>query len=217
MKSKRIKYSLYALGGAIILFALLLTAVALFVNPNDYKPLIVKLVQDKKQRTLHIEGDIQLKLFPRIGLDLGKTQLSEHKSAQEFAALDSVQLYVAWLPLFRKELVVHKVSVVGARANLIRFADGTTNIDDLIQKEEEEEKIKFDIDSVKVSRSALQLDDRLGKRKFAISELEMKSGRIKDNTHTDIALDFKLAGDSPKLAMQVSLSSGLLFALDAKH
>jgi len=214
---KYIKYALYGLGGAVVLFALLLTAVALFVNPNDYKPLIVKLVQEKKQRTLNIEGDIQLKLFPRIGLDLGKTQLSEHQSAQEFAALDSVQLYVAWLPLLRKELVVHKVGVVGARATLIRFADGTTNIDDLIKKEEEEEKIKFDIDSVKLSRSALSLDDRLGKRKFAISELEMKSGRIKDNTHTDIALDFKLAGDSPKLATQVSLSSGLLFALEAKH
>jgi AsmA protein len=215
--AKYVKFALYALGGAVVLFALLLTAVALFVNPNDYKPLIVKLVQEKKQRTLNIEGDIQLKLFPRIGLDLGKTQLSEHKSAQEFAALDTVQLYVAWLPLLRKELVVHKVSVVGARATLIRFPDGTTNIDDLIQKEEEEEQIKFDIDGVKVSRSALQLDDRQGKRKFAISELELKSGRIKDNTHTDIALDFKLAGDSPKLATQVSLSSGLLFALDAKH
>lgn len=217
MNTKLIKYGLYVIGGAVLLFALLLTAIAIFVNPNDYKPLIVKLVQEKKQRTLNIEGDIKLKLFPQIGLDLGKTQLSEHKAAEQFAALDSVQLYVAWLPLLRKELVVHKVSVVGARADLIRFADGTTNIDDLIKKEEEPEKIKFDIDSVKVSQSALSLDDRQAKRKLAISALELKSGRIKDNTHTDIALDFKLTGDNPKLATQISLKSGLLFALDAKH
>lgn len=217
MNAKLIKYGLYAIGGAILVFALLLAAVAIFVKPNDYKPLIVKLVQEKKQRTLNIEGDIKLKLFPQIGLDLGKTHLSEHQSTQEFAALDSVQLYVAWLPLLRKELVVHKVSVVGARANLIRFADGTTNIDDLIKPEEKSEAIKFDIDSVKVAHSALSFDDRMAKRKLAIGDLELRSGRIKDNTHTDIQLDFKLDADNPKLATHVLLKSGLLFALDAKH
>lgn len=217
MKPQLLKYSLYASGGVVVLFVLFLVAVAFFVHPNDYKPLIVKLVQEKKQRTLNIEGDIKLKLFPQIGLDLGKTHLSEHKGTQEFAALDSVQLYVAWLPLFKKELVVHKVSLVGARANLVRNADGTTNIDDLLSKEETSEQIKFDIDSVKIARSALSFDDRMSKRKLAISELEMSSGRIKDNTHTDIKLDFKLVADNPKAATHISLSSGLLFALEAKH
>ena len=217
MNAKLIKYGLLASGGLIVLFALLLLAVALFVNPNDYKPLIVKLVQDKKQRTLNIEGDIQLKLFPRIGLDLGKTHLSEHRGAQEFAALDSVQLYAAWLPLLRKELVVYKVSIAGARANLVRNADGTTNFDDLIDQEEPSAQIKFDIDSVKISRSAVNFDDRQAQRKLAISDLELRSGRIKDNTHTDIKLDFNVSADQPKLAAHVVLSSGLLFALQAKH
>jgi len=217
MNTKLLKYSLYATGGVVVLFALFLVAVAFFVNPNDYKPLIVKLVQEKKQRTLNIEGDIKLKLFPQIGLDLGKTHLSEHKGTQEFAALDSVQLFVAWLPLIKKELVVHKVSLVGARANLVRNADGTTNIDDLLSKEETSEQIKFDVDSVKISRSSVSFDDRMTKRKLAISELEMKGGRIKDNTHTDIKLDFNLVADNPKLAAKVSLNSGLLFALEDKH
>ena len=217
MNTKLLKYSLYATAGVVVLFALFLVAVAFFVNPNDYKPLIVKLVQEKKQRTLNIEGDIKLKLFPQIGLDLGKTHLSEHKGTQEFAALDSVQLFVAWLPLIKKELVVHKVSLVGARANLVRNADGTTNIDDLLSKEETSEQIKFDVDSVKISRSSVSFDDRMTKRKLAISELEMKGGRIKDNTHTDIKLDFNLVADNPKLAAKVSLNSGLLFALEDKH
>ena len=217
MNTKLIKYGLFAIGSGVVLFALLLIAVAIFVNPNDYKPLIVKLVQEKKQRTLNIEGDIKLKLFPQIGLDLGKTQLSEHQATQEFAALDSVQLFVAWLPLLRKELVVRKVSLVGAQANLIRNADGTTNIDDLLSKEEKSEQIKFDVESVKITRSALSFDDRMAKRKLAISELEMRSGRIKDNTHTDIKLGFKIVGDNPTMAAQVVLNSGLLFALEAKH
>ena len=140
MFPKFIKYGLTVFGGLFTVFGLLLIVIALVVNPNDYKPEIVKLVQEKKQRTLLIAGDIKLRLFPRIGLDLGQTRLSEHKGTQEFAALDSVQLYVAWLPLLRKELVVYKISIAGAHANLVRNADGTTNFDDLIDPEEPDRK-----------------------------------------------------------------------------
>ena len=217
MFPKFIKYGLTVFGGLFTVFGLLLIVIALVVNPNDYKPEIVKLVQEKKQRTLLIAGDIKLRLFPRIGLDLGKTRLSEHKGTQEFAALDSVQLYVAWLPLLRKELVVYKVSIAGAHANLVRNVDGTTNFDDLIDPEEPSAQIKFDIDSVKVSRSTLNFDDRLAQRKFAISELALRTGRIRDNTPTDIKLNFNLALDQPKLAVQVMVNSGLLFALQEKH
>ena len=213
---KYLKYSLFGVVGLIVLFAILLTVVAFTVDPNSFKPQIVKLVQDKKQRTLTIEGDIKLKFFPKLGVDLGKTQLSEHKSPKEFAALDSVKLFVAWLPLLKNELVVDKINVEGVRANLIRHADGSTNIDDLLSKEESAQ-IKFDITGVKIKRGALNFDDRMGKRKLAIAELELESGRIKDNTHSNIALDFKVTGDSPKIAAHVVLKSGFLFALLDKH
>lgn len=213
---KYLKYSLFGVVGLIVLFAILLTVVAFTVDPNSFKPQIVQLVQDKKQRTLTIEGDIKLKLFPKLGVDLGKTQLSEHKNPKEFAALDSVKLFVAWLPLLKNELVVDKVYVEGVRANLIRHADGSTNIDDLLSKEESAQ-IKFDITGVKIKRGSLSFDDRMGKRKLAITELELESGRMRDNTHTDIALDFKVSADNPLMAAHGVLKSGFLFALSDKH
>ena len=214
--NKLLKYGLLSVGGMVGLLAIFLLVIAFTVDPNAFKPQIVNLVQEKKQRTLTLEGDIKLKLFPRLGLDLGKTRLSEHKSAQEFASLDSVQLYVAWLPLLHKELVIRKVSVEGVHANLVRNADGTTNFDDLISKDKSAQ-ITFDIDGVKVSRGTLSFDDRMPKRKWAISDLELSSGRIKDNTHTHVALDFKLAGDNPQLATRIVLKSGLLFVQEEQH
>lgn len=210
------KYALFGVAGLVALFALLLAVVAFTGDPNSFKPQIVKLVQEKKQRTLSIDGDIKLKLFPKLGVDLGKTRLSEHKSTQEFAALESVKLFVAWLPLLKKELVVDKISVDGVRANLIRHADGSTNIDDLLSKEESEQ-VKFDIEGVKIKHGALSFDDRMAKRKLGIAEFEMESGRLKDNTHTDIELDFKVTGDHPSMAARVKVKSGLLFALEEKH
>ena len=214
--NKTLKYALLSVGGLIALFFIALAVIALTVDPNKFKPQIVQMVQEKKQRTLAIEGDIKLKLFPKLGVDLGRTRLSEHKGSGEFAAVDSVRLYVAWLPLLKKELVVDKVTVEGARANLVRNADGTTNFDDLMSKEESAQ-VKFDIDGVRVSKSALSFDDRMAKRRLAISDFGLESGRIKDNTHTDIKADFRVASDNPKLATTVSLKSGLLFALEDKH
>jgi AsmA protein len=215
--NKALKYALISIGGVIALLVAALAVIALTVDPNKFKPQIVQMVQEKKQRTLTIEGDIKLKLFPKLGVDLGKTRLSEHKGAGEFAAVDSVRLYVAWLPLLKKELVVDKITVDGARANLVRHADGTTNFDDLLSKEEESQQVKFDIDGVEVARSTLSFDDRLARRKLAVSEFNLETGRIRDNTHTDVKADFRLTADNPRLAANVKLKSGLLFALQEKH
>jgi len=214
--NKALKYALISIGGLLGLFIVALAVIAFTVDPNKFKPQIVQMVQEKKQRTLTIEGDIKLKLFPKLGVDLGKTRLSEQKGSGEFAAVDSVRLYVAWLPLLKKELVVDKIAVEGARANLVRHADGTTNFDDLLSKEESQQ-VKFDIDGVRVSRSALNFDDRMGKRRLAVSDFEMESGRLKDNTRTDIKADFKLAADNPKMAAKIALRSGLLFVLAEKR
>jgi AsmA protein len=69
--------------------------IAATFNPNDYKPLVVKMVKDKKERTLNIEGDIKLAFWPKIGANLGKVSISEHKSDKEFASIQSAQVALA--------------------------------------------------------------------------------------------------------------------------
>lgn len=214
--NKALKYVLISAGGLAGLFIVALAVIAFTVDPNKFKPEIVKMVQEKKQRTLTVEGDIKLKLFPKLGVDLGRTRLSEHGGRGEFASVDSVRLYVAWLPLLRKELVVDKVSVDGARARLVRNADGSTNFDDLLSKEKSG-PIKFDIDGVQVGHSTLSFDDRMGRRKLSVGDLVLETGRIRDNTHTTLKAGFKLTADNPKVAADVELKSGLLFALEEKH
>lgn len=213
---KYLKYALFGVGGLVALLAIALAVIAITVNPNDFKPMIVKMVQEKKQRTLTIQGDIKLKLFPKLGIDLGKAVLSEHKGAQEFAAIDSLRFYVAWLPLLKQELVVDKITIEGVRAHLIRFADGSTNIDDLLAKEESAQ-VKFDIDSVKLSGGAMDFDDRLAKRKLELAHVEVHTGRLADGVPTDIKLDLDVKGDNPAVAAHVALQSGLLFELKTKH
>ena len=82
---KVLKYIAYGLLSVLALLVITVGYVAATFNPNDYKSLIVKLVQEKKQRTLDLEGDIKLTFWPKLGADLGKVKLSEHNSAREFA------------------------------------------------------------------------------------------------------------------------------------
>lgn len=213
--NRYLKYGLYTLAALFTLVAIAVGTVVATFNPNDYKPLIVKLVQEKKHRTLKLEGDIKLAFFPKLGADLGRATLSERNSDQVFASVKSARLYLALFPLLKKQLVVDQIRIDGAHAALIRFPDGSTNIDDLLKKEEQNQQLKFDIDSVKISDSSFTLDDQQGKRKLAVSNLTLESGRIAEGVPTHLTLDFRLKDDGTDLL--VGLKSGLLFDLTHRH
>ena len=70
--NKLIKYALYGIIGLIVLVLMVVGYFAATFNPNDYREEIIKLVKDKKERNLHINGDIKLTYWPKIGADLGK-------------------------------------------------------------------------------------------------------------------------------------------------
>ncbi|WP_368928687.1 AsmA family protein [Alcaligenes faecalis] len=111
-------------GGAIFL---------LTFNPNSYKQKLADIVQQKYQRTLKIDGDIELSLFPRIGLSVQGLSLSDRNSEDPFASLESARFAVALWPLINNRLVVDHVAVTGFKAWIVRDEEGKLNFDDLLQ------------------------------------------------------------------------------------
>src|SRR6476620_7094204 len=117
---KNLKYIAFGLAGIVGLLLVVVAVVAATFNPNDYKQQIIDLVQAKKGRTLKLDGDIKLAFWPKIGANLGKVSLSEHNNSAEFAAVDSVKVSLALLPLLKKELIVDTIYIDGARAKIIK-------------------------------------------------------------------------------------------------
>lgn len=212
--NKTVKLLLIATGGLVGLMAVALAVLTLTFNPNDYKPLIVKMVKEKKQRTLNIEGDIKLAFWPKIGADLGKVSISEHNGDKEFASVQGAKVFLAVMPLLRKELVIDTVYVDGVKANIVRFKDGTTNFDDLMSKEESEE-IKFNIDGVVVSNAALNLTDEMGNRHVSVDSLNLKTGHIAKNEPIDLETQFHVQADNPKVDAKGQVKGRLL--ADTEH
>ena len=215
---KLLKYGLFGLGGVVALLVLVVAIIAATFNPNDYKPLIVKLVKEKKERTLHIDGDIKLAFWPKIGANLGRVSISEHQSDKEFASIQSAQVALAVLPLLKKQLVVDTVYIDGAKANIIKYKDGTTNFDDLLSKDEEESPdIKFDVDGVKVSNSAVTYSDEATGAQYALSKFNLSSGHIALAEPVDLATDFSVAASQPALAANVKIKGNFLADTENKH
>lgn len=216
--SKTIKIIAIVVAAVFALLAAGIGILATTFNPNDYKPLIVRTVQEKKQRTIAIPGEIKLTFFPKIGADLGRVTLSEHKGSAEFLAIDKAKVSLALLPLLKKQLVVDRVMVDGLRANIKRYKDGSTNFDDLLSKEESSgEQLKFDIDSVDISNATLNFDDQQERRKLELGKLNLQTGKIANGVPSRLSLSSQVKSNNPVLDAAVALKSDFTIDLDKKH
>lgn len=115
----------------IMLIILAVVALVLFVDPNQFKPLIVEQAKKHTQLDLAIEGDIGWRFFPSIGFTLGRTTLSNPAgfSSDNMLAVDEVGLDISVLPLLDKELQIGNVTLKGAQIYLETKADGSSNLD----------------------------------------------------------------------------------------
>lgn len=215
---KILKFTGFGLIGLFVVFLVVVGIFAATFNPNDYKPLIIKLVQEKKQRTLHLDGDIKLAFWPKLGADLGKISLSEHNGNKEFASINSAKVSLALFPLLKKQLVVDTVYVDGVHANIVRFKDGTTNFDDLMSKDKEEsERIKFDVDGINVTNTSINFADEISNAKYSITQFNLKTGHVALARPFDVKTNFKLLASNPNVNADFKLSGNFMADVEAKH
>jgi AsmA protein len=213
---KILKYLMMVVAAVAVLIGGAAAYIAATFNPNSYKPQIIQLVKDKKQRTLKLDGDIKLKFWPSIGADLGKVALSEFNSETEFAAIEHARVSLKLMPLLAKKVVVDEVEISGVRATIVKFKDGRMNIDDLLSKDDDKKQqhVEFDIDHVKLENAALTYRDEAQHATYALSNVNFKSGRIAPNVPTKLDLSMMVKSDKPVVNLGVALNTRLTFDLD---
>ena len=166
---KWLKPALWGVAGLIVLLAI---AVAVFVarfDVNRYKPLAVEWMKTHKNRDLVIGGPIELSVFPRVELKVSGLSLSERARPEAFAKVDSASFSLHLLPLLSRQAVIDKVQAQGVALNYKRNADGTSNIDDLLEpagektspsRDEPGQPLALDISGVDLRDIAVSVDDR---------------------------------------------------------
>ena len=201
-----------------VLLSLLLAAwltLLLCFNPNDFKPTIIKLVQEKTGRTLTLDGDINMAFWPKLGIDLGRVSLSEQASQKPFASVARAKVSLAILPLLQKKLVVGTVYLDGVQATLIKHADGSNNFADLFDGDSNA-NFSYDIDGLILKNSRLNYVNEASNQRIHVSDLSIKTSRIVQDQAVDLAADFLLEAKAAKLKTKVNLQARLLYQSKAR-
>ena len=224
---KVLKYVLFAAGGVVALAVLAIAVVVAAFDPNKYKPELAAAVKDKTGRTLAIEGNLGLTIFPSIGIAVGKTSLSEPNSSRIFARFDEAKMSLALVPLFSRQVVVDRVTLSGLNADLVKRKDGKTNFEDLLgapgraaapprakaapQPAPEREAVRLEVAGIEIRSSAVSWRDDSSGTRLKVSLAELKTGRIASGVPGKLSLAAKIEGTKPRVGLRIKLSSGYRF------
>ncbi|XUH51359.1 AsmA family protein [Bordetella pertussis] len=218
--------------GLVVLVVVAVVGLAIFLltfDPNAYKYKLEEAVQARYERTLNIEGEIELSLFPRIGLAVQGVSLSEPNSPDVFASIDSMRLAVAVWPLLSNSLVVDHVTINGFKARVIRGKDSHFNFENLVGGSVQStdvpgnaaeatagaitgtaqaivngtvstpKSMQIDIAGLDLKDGEIQLQDAMSGMAVAITKLNAATGRVTYNQPFDVSLSARVEGGNPRL------------------
>ncbi|MGD7034356.1 AsmA family protein [Methylotuvimicrobium buryatense] len=234
---KTLKIFLSVFAAIILLIVIAAVALPLLFSPNDFKPQIASAVKDKTGRDLTISGDIELSIFPWIGVTAEKLALSNAEGFQKipFAEIENAQIRAKLLPLLSKKFEVDRVVLKGLILNLEKNETGISNWDDFKQAQPEahtaatstewEDTNTVDTDTdvealktvaslaiagINLENARLNWHDRQNDTRFSIKELNLISDDLAFDKPIDLKLSFILEQPEQELTGFYQLSAELL-------
>ncbi|SFK23510.1 AsmA family protein [Nitrosomonas aestuarii] len=207
----------YGLVFLMLTFFLVAGTVVVIINfdPNALKPVIQQWVKENKKRSFIIDGDLQIDLYPRIGIRLSDLKLSEYQRSDPFASIENIQISVLAWPLLRKQVIVEHIVVKGINAKFIRYQDGRMNFDDLLETDDEPPAFTVDIAKIESADNHLVFMDEITQQIFVLNDLYLTTGRLTSNTAQQISMQSRLISsrmentDSDSIAPEMTFETQL--------
>ncbi len=223
-----LKMTLWTLGGVAVLFIAAIIVVLLVFDPNKFKPEIAAAVEKATGRELLVQGDLQLSLFPWLGVETGAMSLGNAPGfgKEAFAKIEGAAVKVKLLPLLRKDVEVDTVTLDGLYLHLIRNAAGKTNWDDLTSGKNRQSSASpaaaskstaavtattFAIGGVKVKDATIIWDDLQNKTHYELSKLALHTGSIAPHAPVTLELDTDIMSTAPALGAHLGVNTQALY------
>jgi AsmA protein len=213
----------YVAAGLIGLIVIGLVLVVVFVDPNDYRDDIEKLVEEKTGRELTLSGDLKLSVFPWIALESGPAALGDAPGfgPEPFVSIRDARVGVRLLPLLSGKVEVGNVRLDGARIRLITDENGRNNGADLGEGEGEETPAPTEsgttevptVASLEISDAAVVMENRQEKSRREVRDFNLKTGRLASGEPFDFTTDFVLDQDKT-LTAKVKVAATVTADLD---
>jgi len=226
---KLVKILLGLVAVLVVVIAAAVIILPMVVDPNDYKDEIAAAVEKQTGRTLSLQGDIGLSVFPWLGLDIGSATISNATGFDEphMASMEAVQVRVKLMPLLRKQLEVDKVKLTGLQLLLAKDKSGKTNWDDLTESAETQTQPddsggvadeavtgetldSLAIGGIEVTKAQLVWDDQASGSRYEVSDLAFTTGSIESGEAFDLDLHFQINAKQPAVSGTFELSGDVL-------
>lgn len=224
----------------VLILIALLAFVATF-DANNYKPQIIAQVEKATGRDFTIDGDIDLALFPWVGLKVEDATLGNEKGfiAKQFAAIKQLDIKMNVLPLLKKEVEINTIRLHGLNIFLEVAENKTSNWSSLGQpdaasgdasragktaeppadKAVSDKKAVSALQSLKVEGielvdAQIHYEDRSSNTKATISELNLKTGSIQFDQAVDVRFSARVENNQPAIDAHLNLITQLTFNKD---
>ena len=217
------KYLLYAFAALVLLIIAALIGVVLVVDPNQYKDQIASMVEKHTGRSLIISGDLELSVFPWIGLQTGYLELGNARGfgPDPFLKVQRAEIRVKLLPLLSRRVEVKRVVLDGLMVSLAKDRKGRTNWEDLLgEKQTAEEKqpraekrpalAALAIEGLTLKDGVIVWKDLQQGRQIRLEQVNAYTGTLRFGEPTNVRLNFVMHLDKPVLKETLALEGELL-------
>ncbi len=229
--AKPFKIVLFVFGTLLLLLIAAAIALPLLFDPNHFRGQIAQAVEKETGRSFEV-GDIQLRVFPWLRVAVADVTLgnAEGFGADPFAQVRQVGVGVKLMPLLTdRQVEVSSVTLDGLRLNLAVDAQGKSNWQDLIDRQEQKPEtpeepaaeggVKFelvDIGGVTISDAIVRYSDAQAGQAYRLEPFNLKTGTLTPGKPFDIETDLTAYADQPKVQAAVTLSTTVTPDMDAR-
>lgn len=229
---------LKVIAAIILLLVVTLAALPFVIDPNDYKDEISEQVENTTGRTLNLQGDIALSVFPWVALELGPMTLSNAEGFESdyFAEVEKAKVRIRLLPLLKKQLEMDTIILDGLVLNLEKDAEGRTNWDDLAGAGGEEEQAAaeqaeqtgapeeakpaleaINIAGVQFSNANILWSDKSTDQNFQLRNMSLNTDQLNPGEPSGFETAFDLISGNPELKAHVKLQSQIMVDMDKQQ
>ena len=224
-----------------ILLALVFIALLIFAatfDANNYKPQIIEQVEKATGRTFSIDGDINLSVFPWVGLKVERVSLGNEKGfkAEQFAAIKQLDVKVNVLPLLKKEVEINTIRLHGLDVSLEVAKNSTNNWSSLAQTEAAPESaMESEATAAEKSQqpvaekegalplqslrgegfefvdAMIRYDDRSSNTRATVSEMNLSTSAITFDEPIEVTFGARIENSQPVIDTRLQMSTQLTF------
>ncbi len=218
--SKLVKRLLLAFFAIIALIVVTLVTAYFLIDANSFKQKIITEVHDATGRELTIDGELDISLFPWLGLRANNISLSNAAgfSDQPFASIERVEFGIKLAPVFRKEIEADTITLHGLKLYLGINEQGISNWADLLGEQTKKETPQssnsaaltglaaFSIGGIDVRDADIVWHDQQASQQWFIRNFNFNSGAILPGKPISLKMAFDIDSQPTLINGHIKLS-----------